>query len=129
MPRPWAILGRMSDLPFELAPGPAALLVAAIDRERKVDRALEALGPLAGRDVVAIRPGPDETARWTAAGARLRAIDSLLENGPRATPDASADTIVSTWAGFRGMDPAELAAADRVLRPGGRLLVVHDYGR
>jgi hypothetical protein len=27
------------------------------------------------------------------------------------------------------VDAAELAAADRVLRPGGRLLVVHDYGR
>ena len=27
------------------------------------------------------------------------------------------------------MDPPALAEADRVLRPGGRLLVVHDYGR
>ena len=27
------------------------------------------------------------------------------------------------------MDPAELAAADHLLRPEGRLLVVHDYGR
>jgi hypothetical protein len=27
------------------------------------------------------------------------------------------------------VDPAELAEADRVLRPSGRLMVIHDYGR
>jgi hypothetical protein len=37
--------------------------------------------------------------------------------------------IVSAWSGFRGVEPAELAAANRILRRGGRLLVVHDYGR
>jgi SAM-dependent methyltransferase len=37
--------------------------------------------------------------------------------------------VVAAWSGFRGSDPAELAEADRVLRPGGRLLVIHDYGR
>ena len=31
--------------------------------------------------------------------------------------------------GVRGVDPRDLAEADRVLRPDGRLLVVHDYGR
>ena len=44
-------------------------------------------------------------------------------------PDASADVVVSCWTAFRGADPAELAEAGRVLRPGGRLLAVHDYGR
>jgi hypothetical protein len=33
------------------------------------------------------------------------------------------------WDSFRGEEPDELAAAERVARPGGRLLVVHDYGR
>jgi hypothetical protein len=119
----------VSDLPFPLAPGPASLLAAALDREGKIDRALEALGPIADRDVALVGPGSDETARWTAAGARVTSVDSLLADDARGLPDGSLDAIVSAWSGFRGVDPAELAAADRLLRPDGRLLVVHDYGR
>ena len=33
------------------------------------------------------------------------------------------------WSAFRAPADAATAEADRVLRPGGRLLVVHDYGR
>jgi SAM-dependent methyltransferase len=45
-------------------------------------------------------------------------------------PDASADIVVSFWAAFDGPGRAEqLAHAQRVLRPAGRLLVVLDYGR
>jgi hypothetical protein len=119
----------VSDLPFSLSPGPAATLAAVLDRERKIDRALEALGPLAERDVVAIAAGPAEVERWSAAGARLTTVDSLLGDAARALQDGSADTVLSTWSAFRGVDEAELGAADRLLRPGGRLLVVHDYGR
>jgi hypothetical protein len=119
----------VSDLPFRVPPESAAGLRAALDREGKIDRALESLGPLADRDIVAVDPGPEQAARWTAAGARLVAVPSILDGAARALGEGSADTIVSTWAGFRGADPAEIAAADRLLRPGGRLLVVHDYGR
>ena len=119
----------MSDLPFSLPPGPAVALASAVDRERKIDRALEALGPLVDRDVAFVGAGPDEIARWTAAGARAARLESLAGEDARAVPDASADTIVCAWSGFQGVDRAELAAADRILRPGGRLLVVHDYGR
>jgi hypothetical protein len=43
--------------------------------------------------------------------------------------DHSADVILSAWTGFRGVGERELAEADRVLRPDGRLIVIHDYGR
>jgi hypothetical protein len=36
---------------------------------------------------------------------------------------------VGLWSAFRGVDPAEQAEVDRILRPDGRLLIVHDYGR
>ncbi len=119
----------MSDLPVTLPPGPAAILASALDRERKLDRALEALGPLTDRDVLFVGGGPDEIARWTAAGARATNVETLPGDAARSVPDESADAIVTAWSGFRGVDPADLATADRILRPGGRLLVIQDYGR
>jgi SAM-dependent methyltransferase len=119
----------VSDLPLDLHPGPAAVLATALDRERKIDRALEALGPISGRDVVLIGAGPNEIARRTADGARATVVDAILGDAARALAGGSADAIVSAWSAFRGVDAAELAEADRILRPEGRLLVVHDYGR
>jgi hypothetical protein len=124
-----AILGGVSDLPITLPAGLAGSLAAALDRERKIDRALESLGPLADRDVVVIGGGPDEIARRIADGARVTGVETLLGPDAGALPDGSADAIVSAWSAFRGVDGPELAAADRLLRPEGRLLVVHDYGR
>jgi SAM-dependent methyltransferase len=116
----------VSDLPLTLPDDSATVLRSALDRERKIDAALDRLGPLADRDVLVIDAGADELARYDALGARATTV-------PRAMPwpvgDASADTIVSVWSAFRGFVPVDLAEADRVLRPGGRLLVVHDYGR
>jgi hypothetical protein len=119
----------VSDIPLRLPTESAVILASALDRERKIDRVLEALGPIARRDAVLVGAGPHETGRWRAAAARLTNVESLLDAGARALPEASADTMVCAWSAFRGVDPAELAAADRILRPGGRLLVVHDYGR
>jgi len=121
--------GPVSDLPLSLPPGPAIALASALDRERKIDRALEALGPIVDRDVTLVGAGPGEIARWTAAGARLTCVDSLLDDDARGLPEGSADSVVCAWSGFRGVDRKELDAADRILRPGGRLLVIHDYGR
>ena len=68
-------------------------------------------------------------------GGELRELDAHLTvtgwgDVPRSDiPDASADVLIGCWTSFRGPDAAEFAEAARILRPGGRLLVLHDYGR
>jgi hypothetical protein len=119
----------VADLPLDLAPDLAARLTSALDREGKVARALEALGPLGERDVVAVGAGPIELRRLGESRARVRPIEKLPGDEATALPDASADAIVAAWSGFRGIDPEAIDEADRLLRPAGRLLVVHDYGR
>lgn len=126
----------MTDLPIALTGRLAERLGRALDREAKIPGALESLGPIAGRDVLLL----DGSSVWTAdrlagSGAQvtsitadgLRAADPLLADPP--VPDGSADVLVVAWSAFRDPTPAELAAAERLLRPGGRLLVIHDYGR
>ncbi len=121
----------MSDLPFALEPALADALSRALDVEGKIPRALEALGPIVDRDVVLVGGGPRETRRLTEAGARLSGVDPLAPNGSSgwSLPDGQADAVVAAWSGFRGISAAELAETERVLRPGGRVLIVHDYGR
>ena len=119
----------MADLPFQL-PGPLAeRLRTAADVEGKIVRALDALGPLAGRDV-ALLDVPAGPLRARIAGSAASAIDLALTDPLRLdAPDGSLDALVSLWSGFRGVRADELLEVDRVLRPGGRLLAVHDYGR
>ncbi len=111
-----------------LPPDVAIRLQAALDREGKIDRTLEALGPIADRDIAVLGGGPGELSRLTAAGARVSTIP-VDATGRWAADNASADTIVSAWSAFRGVTREDLAQADRILRPAGRLLVIHDYGR
>jgi hypothetical protein len=97
-----------------------------IDVEGKLPRALQALGPVAGSDVVLVGGGDLRERQLAALGARVTAVDAAAATG---LPAASADVAIGLFSTYRGVDPTELAEADRVLRPGGRLLVVHDYGR
>ena len=119
----------MSTLPFPLSADLVAELTSVLDVEGKISRAIEALGPVAGRDVLLL---DDEGSALEGA---LAPLGARITRGVGEAPfrsdlaDASVDVVVSPWSGFRGVDAGELAEADRVLRPGGRLLVIHDYGR
>lgn len=142
----------MSDLPLDFPDADlAARLASALDVEGKLPRALDALASMAGCDVVLLDAGTGLRARQLVAlGARVTAVERdaafdrldgsvadgvpgivLARGEPDATglPPASADVLVACWSALRGPDPAELAEAERVLRPGGRILAVHDYGR
>ena len=119
----------MSDLPLSL---PAALdpsYVDALDPPGKLAAALEALGPVADRDVLVVdsTAGPVVRALGV-AGARVTHAALTRPLRLDAT-DASADVVLGLWSAFRGVATPELAEVDRVLRPGGRHLVVHEYGR
>jgi hypothetical protein len=119
----------VSQLPADLAPDLAARLRRALDPEAKVARALEALGPVSSRDVLVVDgDGSPVTEALEDLGARLTRLP-LSAPLRLAVPDASADAVVGLWSAFRGPDPADEAEVDRVLRPDGRQLVVHDYGR
>jgi hypothetical protein len=115
----------MTDLPVELAAALGERLAHALDIEHKIPQTLEKLGPIADRDVLLIDAPADgiRARQLVALGGRVTV--GTLEDAA----DDSADVVVSCWRAFRGPEPTEVDEVTRVLRPGGRLLVVHDYGR
>lgn len=119
----------MSDLPVSLPGELEAAFIRALDRAGKLVAAIDALGPVADRDVLVIdASGGPIIEGLIAAGARLTSVPA--ESPFRIEAAAgSADVVLSLWSAFRGVVRSELAEVDRVLRPGGRHLVVHDYGR
>jgi len=119
----------VADLPIDLDAHLAERLAGALDVEGKIPRALEALGPLDCRDVVLLDGAGGRRARQlTELGARV-ALAETDEADRIAAPDGSADVLVGLWTTFRGTTGTEVAEASRVVRPGGRLLILLDYGR
>jgi hypothetical protein len=119
----------MSDLPVALPSELERSLVRALDRAGKLVAALDVLGPIADRDVLVVdASGGPIIDGLVAAGARLTSVPGGSPLRLEAA-DASADVVLGLWSAFRGVDRAELAEVDRVLRPGGRQLAVHEYGR
>jgi len=105
-------------------------LDAAIDREAKIPRALGSLGPVADKRVLLIDATEGLRAgQLEAMGALVTTVESA---GLVSVEDGSADVVIAFWTAIRpGEEPAaeQVAHVMRVLDPGGRLLVVHDYGR
>jgi hypothetical protein len=122
----------MAELPIELDESLGERLSRVLDVEGKIPRALDALGPVSGRDVLLLDGVDGFRARQLRElGARVVLASSRDGKGRVAfgSGDQSVDVVVSLWSSFRGSALEELTEARRVLRPGGRLLVVHDYGR
>jgi hypothetical protein len=129
-------------------------LLPHLDVEGKVLAAVDPLGAVRGSDVVIVDPDTDALAlALEGLGARTITVGPPLGDGPAGErrpdpghahptgdhvtgdpramglPDECADVIVGAYSVYRGVDGDELREADRVLRAGGRHLVVHDYGR
>lgn len=120
----------VSDLSLLLDPALSGWIDRAFDLEGKVVRGLEELGPIADRDVIVVGGLPGIVDRIENAGARIVRV-SPDDPAERAEPAerAVADVVLGAWSAFRGVDAIEIDEAVGRLRPGGRLLVVHDYGR
>jgi hypothetical protein len=104
----------VADLPFDPANTElAGRLLRSLDVEGKIPRALEALGPVGGRDVVLLGGGSARAQQLRELGARVTEVDSWAGSGD--LPDGSADVIVAYWSGFRGgvgaSGPADVAAS------------------
>jgi hypothetical protein len=104
-----------------------------VDAEAKIPAALEALGPVADRDVLVLDCCEGQlTDRLVAMGARVTTFQFPLSD-EAATELTSwigrADAVVVPWSEMATPGSRFLAEAGALLRPCGRLLVIHDYGR
>lgn len=119
----------MADLPIELGDGLTERLARILDVEAKIPRTFDALGPVGGRDVLLLDGADGIRARQlTELGARV-ALAATDDDARIGAPDGSADVVASMWPALRDGLDGVWHDAGRVLRPGGRLLVLHDYGR
>jgi hypothetical protein len=128
----------MPDLPAPLpTPELEVAFLNVIDVEGKLIAALESLGPIADRDVVLLDAGHGYRSRlMTEIGARVvpvaltpEADESEALDRMALLPQGKADAVIALWSELAVPGSAFLAAAEGLLRPTGRLLIVHDYGR
>jgi hypothetical protein len=104
-----------------------------VDPEGKIPAALEALGPVIDRDVVVLDSGNGYRARQLAdMGARVTAFRFPLSDEDAATLTewvGRADAVVIPWSAMATPGSQFISEASALLRTGGRLLIIHDYGR
>jgi hypothetical protein len=111
--------------------------LGVVDIEGKVIAALEDLGPVAGRDVILLDGGRGSWERQLAGvGARVTAVafddphdDAAVLARLAELRIGEADAVVVPWSEMAAPGSRFIAEALRLLRPRGRLLLVHDYGR
>jgi hypothetical protein len=111
--------------------------IGVVDVEGKLTAALDSLGPVAGRDVVVLDAGRGFRAALLAEiGARVTAVTfpdardvpAVLDRMAE-LPAGEADVVLVAWSELASPGSVFVAQAERLLRPCGRLLIVHDYGR
>jgi len=114
----------MPGVPVPSNPALADWTARAFDHERKLIRALVELGQIAGRDVAVVGTIPT----WLRA--ELHTSGAHILEGSSGEPAAAggADVALGAWS-FRESLDVGITEALGLLRPGGRLLIVHDYGR
>jgi SAM-dependent methyltransferase len=130
------------------------LLAQAIDPQQLVPAAMTTLAPVEGLDLLDIGAGiGDRTVPYAQLAAHVFALEpapsllpilrgrvkssgatnvTILPNSVEAIPleDASVDVAYAAWSYFFGPGSERgLSEVERVLRPGGTLLVVQNYGR
>ena len=111
--------------------------LGAVDREGKVPAALEELGPLSNRDVLLLDGGDGVWERRLAElGARVtplslanRSAEAEAVAALAALSPGSFDVVLAPWSELAVPGSPVIAAAAALLRPKGRLLILHDYGR
>lgn len=116
-------------MPFSVPPALEPAFLEALDPPGKLLTAIDSLGSVAGRDVLIVDAPDGPIVRGTEAMAASVTHAGLTSPLRLEAADGSADVVLGLWSAFRGVDPREIAEVDRVLRPEGRHLVVHDYGR